>query len=92
MLIAACGEDTAPVESDGEGEAAGEVLEGTISDAMLPIDQTRSQAPLADPEPGEDSDGGSPASSGATQDTGTEASAEPVEPAADEPAETALDE
>ena len=43
-LLAAC-QDEAPQE----GEATGEVLEGTISDDMLPLDQLRSEAPLADP-------------------------------------------
>ena len=46
-LLAACN-DTA-----GEGQAArsGEVLEGTISDEMLPLDSVQSQPPLADPAP-----------------------------------------
>ena len=30
-----------------QGTAGGEVLEASVSDAMLPIDQVRSQAPLA---------------------------------------------
>jgi len=30
--------------------ACGEVLEGTISDAMLPVDSVRSEPPLEDPE------------------------------------------
>lgn len=46
-LLAACGEE-APTD-DGRA-ATGEVLEGTISDAMLPVDRVRSQAPLAAPE------------------------------------------
>lgn len=37
------GEKKQPVK----GMAAGEVLQGSVSDAMLPIDQVRSQAPLA---------------------------------------------
>ena len=45
-LLAACNEP-----SDGNGRAAsGEVLEGTISDAMLPVDRVRSEPPLEDPE------------------------------------------
>jgi hypothetical protein len=45
-LLAACGG-----EPSGDGRAAsGEVLEGTISDAMLPVDRVRSEAPLEDPE------------------------------------------
>lgn len=43
-LLAACGDSA--VE---DAEASGEVLEGTISDAMLPLDRVRSQAPLAAP-------------------------------------------
>lgn len=47
-LLAACGDDPVPVD---EGRlASGEVLEGTISDDMLPLDRLRSQAPLADEE------------------------------------------
>ena len=45
-LLAACGDDPA-----GDGRAAsGEVLEGTISDAMLPLDRVQSEPPLEDPE------------------------------------------
>ena len=43
-LLAACNGD-----SPQEGEVTGEVLEGTISDEMLPLDRVRSEAPLADP-------------------------------------------
>ncbi len=44
--LAACND--APAE---EGRAAtGEVLEGTISDAMLPVDRVTSEPPLEDPE------------------------------------------
>jgi hypothetical protein len=44
-LLAACG---GPAD---EGPAAsGEVLEGTISDAMLPVDRLQSEPPLEDPE------------------------------------------
>lgn len=44
-LVAGCDRE-APVE----GLAEGDVLEGTISDAMLPLDRVRSEAPLEDPE------------------------------------------
>ena len=33
-----------------EGQATGEVLEGTVSDAMLPLDRVQSEPPLEDPE------------------------------------------
>lgn len=45
-LLAACNEEAA---DDGRA-ASGEVLEGTISDAMLPLDRVQSEPPLEDPE------------------------------------------
>lgn len=45
LLATACKDDTAPADSCGE--AAGEVLGGEISDAMIPLEQLESQAPLA---------------------------------------------
>ena len=47
VSLAACGDG--PAADDGRA-APGEVLEGTISDAMLPLDTVRSQPPLAEPE------------------------------------------
>src|SRR5687767_15919330 len=46
-LLAACGGE-APTD-DGRS-ASGEVLEGTVSDAMLPFDRVQSEPPLEDPE------------------------------------------
>ena len=46
-LLAACGGET---PTDDSRAASGEVLEGTISDAMLPVDRVRSEPPLEDPE------------------------------------------
>ena len=66
LLLPACGDDGAPQE----GEVTGEVLEGTISDAMLPLDQVRSEAPLADP-------------SGAGRGSGDSSAARGTEPADD---------
>ena len=45
-LLAACNEEP----TDDGRAASGEVLEGTISDAMLPVDRVRSEPPLEDPE------------------------------------------
>lgn len=42
--LAGCGQE--PAEPDDQRSAAGEVLEGTISDEMLPLGQLRSQPPL----------------------------------------------
>lgn len=58
LALAAC-EDEADVPANDEDgrEASGEVLEGTISDAMLPLDEVRSQAPLAQPDDAEEASG-----------------------------------
>lgn len=48
LFLAACGGD-GPRGDDGR-TASGEILEGSISDAMIPLDQLKSQAPLAKPE------------------------------------------
>lgn len=44
VLLAACG---GAKKDEGAGTAAGEILPGSVSDAMLPLDTVRSQAPLA---------------------------------------------
>ena len=43
LLLAACGGE--PPESD-DRTASGEVLEGSLSDAMIPLDRLESQPPL----------------------------------------------
>jgi hypothetical protein len=43
LALSACGSK----EPDANATAAGEILEGTASDAMLPLDTVRSQPPLA---------------------------------------------
>lgn len=56
LMLSAC-EDEPEVAVDNDGrEASGEILEGTISDEMIPLDQIRSQPPLAvqTDAPGED--------------------------------------
>jgi len=80
-LLAACNGD-----SPEEGEATGEVLEGTISDDMLPLDQVRSEAPVADPT---GTRGRSEAAAADAADPGSpaETDAEPAEEPAPEPAE-----
>jgi hypothetical protein len=47
VLLAACGSEAPTNDSRS---ASGEVLEGTISDKMLPVDQVRSEPPLEDPK------------------------------------------
>ena len=68
LLLAACNDEPAATKGEGDADAAAEVLEGTISDEMLPLDRVRSQPPLAEGESegesgeenGEDADGASP--------------------------------
>ena len=47
LALAACGDDPAPSGEQGEEnlDARGEVLGGTISDDMLPLDTVTSQSP-----------------------------------------------
>ena len=44
LLLGACKGGT---RDQGAGKAEGEILAGSASDAMLPVDTVRSQAPLA---------------------------------------------
>ena len=46
LLAAACGDEAAAPAEQG-GEASGEVLAGSVSDKMIPLDQLKSEAPLA---------------------------------------------
>lgn len=48
LLLAACGGGSG---EDDERTASGEVLEGSISDEMLPLDQVTSQPPPLEIEP-----------------------------------------
>lgn len=53
LALAACDEEAAPDEAPVEtgGEASGDVLEGTISDDMLPLEDLTSTSP---PAPGQE--------------------------------------
>jgi hypothetical protein len=46
LVVTACSEE-APAPAKQQAAASGEVLGGSISDAMIPLDQIESQAPLA---------------------------------------------
>lgn len=53
VLLSAC-EQNAPVQetgADAERNAKGEVIGGTISDDMIPLDRLRSQSPAMREEP-----------------------------------------
>jgi hypothetical protein len=49
LLLAGCDWVAAPVRQGGE--ASGDVLPGTASDAMIPLGELKSQAPLAPRQP-----------------------------------------
>ena len=78
-FLAACESESAPppVEDDGRATAEGEVLGGTISDDMLPLDTLRSQSPPQGS--GSGSEGG--AEDGSTVEIETDAASEPEEAA-----------
>ena len=59
LLLSACNDDPAPAEPGGESaDARGEVLGGTISDDMIPLDTITSQSPSQASAEGEDGDTG----------------------------------
>ncbi|MEZ5694050.1 MAG: hypothetical protein R3D99_09455 [Altererythrobacter sp.] len=80
-LLAACsGSDDAPAAADG-ASAQGEILEGSISDEMIPVDQVRSQSPRAASEP--DETGGSSAPTSGASEAPPAAQPEPATEAAE---------
>ena len=80
--LAACGEKPAEAPANDRRGAEGEVLGGTISDAMLPLATVRSESPPMEPAPASPSAGEEPAESGG------EAPAPSPEPAAEPQPET----
>ena len=57
LALSACGEteDTPATTQEGAG-AQGEILGGSISDEMVPMEQTRSSSPAANEESGASGD------------------------------------
>lgn len=86
-MLAACGDDVAEDDVEEMTSASGEVLEGSISDAMLPIDEVRSRAPQAEIVLEGSGSGGAAASAPAAEAPADEAAV--PEPAAE--AEPVLD-
>ena len=78
LTMTGCKGEKAPAAA---GTAGGEILPGSASDAMLPVDSVRSQPPLA---PRSEAGGGKPEKSGAKGNPAqSETSGEPVEPPAE---------
>jgi len=82
LLLAGC--NNKPSKND-QRSASGEVLQGTISDDMLPLDKLKSQPPLLAPSEGKTTpEGVADASSGAGDAT-SETSGEPEATASPSP-------
>ncbi len=90
LALAACDSSDPEQASAAGGRAEGEVLGGTISDEMIPLDQLRSQSPPLRTAPTGTATGGSDTSASASDadepEVATEAE-EATEPTEDEPAE-----
>jgi hypothetical protein len=88
LLLTACGWFDQQPEAEQSAGVQGELLEGSISDEMIPVDELRSQSPRAAPEPGESGAAGSdPSTEEEGEGEGEASAAEPAEPA--EPAQPA---
>lgn len=85
-LLAACGSDAPVADDEANRAATGEVLEGSISDDMLPLQDLSSQPPIAAPLPGE-TVAAPAAGSPVEAEAATEAAEETAEEPASEPAE-----
>ena len=91
-LLAACGDDPEPAGDDARS-ATGEVIEGTISDAMLPLATVRSQPPLEDPAAAtEENEAQGPGPAAPIQPFGTPGAGEQPESSGVESADSAADE
>jgi len=65
--------------------ASGQVLQGTISDAMLPVDKLRSQGPLLAPSQAKTTPEGAADEAGGAADATSETSDTPLEQASPSP-------
>jgi hypothetical protein len=81
-----------PGQKAGHGEVSGQILPGSVSDAMLPYDSVKSKAPLAPRDSGTDADNGAGDEAADTADAAAAvaASAVPVAPASPGPAAPAV--
>lgn len=70
LALAGCGDKG---EKQQGGKAEGQILPGAVSDAMIPVDQVRSQAPLAprSPDKGDEDEPEDAATGDATSATPT---------------------
>ena len=88
LTLAGCGESSVPdTTQDDDATARGEVLGGTISDDMLPLDTLQSQSPPLEVE-GEQ---GAPSSGSEQDDAGTVDTREAVASEDEAPEDSAAD-
>ena len=88
LVLAGCGSSDG-VETTEEGaKAQGEILGGTISDEMVPLEEVRSASPPAKKEAGEGGQSSSGDSAGSDDGGTNEAGPEEESAAESEPAET----
>ena len=81
LLLTACSDETAPAAADEGAGASGEILEASVSDAMIPLDTLKSRPPHQKAAPS--ATGGSAVEGEEAGEEGTDAEAEtaPVEDA-----------
>ena len=82
-LLAACHESS---PKNDQRSASGQVLQGTISDAMLPVDKLRSQGPTLAPTAGKGAPKGAAEATSAATDATSEAPDAPAGDATPAPA------
>nr|WP_166179775.1 hypothetical protein [Altererythrobacter segetis] len=85
VLLAGCNK---PARND-ERSASGEVLQGTVSDAMLPLDKLKSEPPLLAPSKAGTTPEGAEDEASGEGDAASEAAGEPGEAATAAPSPTA---
>ena len=90
VMLSGCGDDSPPAETEVEAErnAKGEVIGGTISDAMIPLDRLHSQSPPVREAPSQPSAAGPASDAPVEPEEASEPAPAPViaEEAGDDPA------
>ena len=82
VLLAGCNNKS---ERNDQRSASGEVLQGTTSDAMLPLDKLKSQGPMLAPSEHKSTPEGVADEASGVSDAGSETSAAPEEDATPAP-------
>jgi len=83
-LVSACADEAETPEVDESANVGGEVLDASVSDAMLPIDEVRSRAPQAAIVPQSDGAAGAGGTDGPAAGAGAEPANSVATPVADE--------